>query len=106
MEEWKQIEGFEHSISNLGRVRNDRTGYIFKYRLGPRGYPRTNITYKKKHRCCFIHKLIAIAFIPNPENKLQVNHKNFIHDDNRIENLEWVKEWDCIDSESVMVWLN
>lgn len=101
---WKDVIGYEglYQISNLGKVKSlDR--YIFKDRwsgfhyygkiLKPQitcGYPTVKLSKNKKYKSCSIHRLIAIHFIPNPENKPQVNHINSIRNDNRIENLEWV----------------
>ncbi len=91
-EGWKMIEEVNgiYSISNQGRVRNNRTGYILKPIKWTKGYMKVNLKVNGNSDSQMIHRLVAMAFIPNPENKPEVNHKNGIHDDNRVENLEWV----------------
>ena len=93
MEQWKQIEGFSnYEISNTGKVRNLTTGYILKGRLSKSGYLQVSIkndetkTFKNQ----YIHRLVAIYFIPNPENKREVNHINGDKTVNEVDNLEWV----------------
>ena len=82
---WKKIDNENYSISNLGKIRNDITGRFLKGTLHNKGYLQVNLDGKYY----YIHRLIAIAFIPNPDNKLFVDHINNIRDDNRIENLRW-----------------
>lgn len=94
---WKQIKGFENvfEISNLGNVKrlkcrwakNDR---ILKPNVGKRGYFVVNLSLKGFNKVVTIHRLVAIAFIPNPKNKREVNHKDGNKQNNSIENLEWV----------------
>lgn len=89
---WKPIKESDnkYEISNLGNVRNIRLKNNIKYRLDRYGYPRIGFRNKKGKRIyMFVHRLIAIYFIDNPNNYPIVNHKNGIVTDFRIENLEW-----------------
>ena len=100
---WKDIEGYEgrYQVSNLGRVRSLSLGKIAKFRrehegrvlkpyLTRYGYYLVDLYYDtKKKRHYLVHRLVAQAFIPNPDNLPQINHKNEQKTDNRVENLEW-----------------
>lgn len=95
-ESWKRIEGFDgYEVSDLGRVkslqrRNKRFDQFLKGIPDRDGYYRVCLRKESKsYRRC-IHRLVASAFIPNPNNKKQVNHKFGIVTDNRASQLEWV----------------
>lgn len=93
IEEWKLINGFgnKYYVSNLGRVKNGNTNYIFKARPNKTGYLRVPLSFNGKTIDLFIHKLVAKAFIVNddPINKTQVNHIDFNKNNNTVDNLEW-----------------
>ncbi len=89
MEEYRKIEGYEYSISNLGKVRNDKTGRIKKASSNLDGYLLVGLHKEGKKKTHRIHRLIAIAFLENPDNLPDVDHINQIKSDNRIENLRW-----------------
>lgn len=85
MEEYKLIKNFEnYSVSNLGNVKNNNTNKILKQH-NSHGYKLVHLNGKYLR----VHRLVAEAFIPNPENKPCVDHKNNLRDDNRIDNLRW-----------------
>lgn len=96
MEEvFKDVVGFEDyfQISNLGKIFSKRSNKILKLHTNKSGYVSlaTKIGGRQGTSHCFrVHRLVAEAFLPNPENKLEVNHKDGIKTNNKISNLEWV----------------
>lgn len=89
MEEYRKIKNLEnYSVSNLGNVRNDKTGRLLKFYTKPSGYKQVQLGRREKPR--YVHRLVAEAFIINSDNKPQVNHKNGIKGDNSLKNLDWV----------------
>lgn len=104
MEVWKDIPGYEglYQASNLGNIKNigrkflDSLGreYIVKEVLckpsiDTSGYNQIVLSKNKKRKSYKVHRLVAITFIPNPNNLPQVNHKDENKLNNNIENLEW-----------------
>jgi hypothetical protein len=90
-EQWKKIEGFEnYSVSTLGRINNNDTGKLLTGKIEKRyGYRRVGLTKNGKQKFLFIHRLVAIAFIENPENKSDVDHVDNNPSNNSLENLRW-----------------
>jgi hypothetical protein len=84
----KSFEGI-YSISNLGRIRSERNGIILSMWEDKDGYLRVNLKVEGEVYQRLVHRLVGENFISNPYNKKQINHKNGIRNDNRVENLEW-----------------
>ena len=104
-EVWRSVVGWEnsHEVSNLGRVRtkartragkNDSEAHVAvklkKTYLDEDGYERVSLYADNETKLLGVHRIVAEAFIENPNNLPQVNHKNGDKADNRAENLEWV----------------
>lgn len=101
---WKELYGIDsfYRVSNMGRVKSidrsvnhSRRGIklvkelILKPAVRNKRYNTVTLHIEGKMKSFYLHRLVAMAFIPNPLNKKEVNHKNGIKTDNRIENLEW-----------------
>ena len=89
-EVWKQtyIEGI--SVSSVGRVRRDKDGYIYKKRINKsNGYNYVDLRWKRNEKMLKVSRLVALTFIPNPDNKSDVDHINTIRTDDSLENLRW-----------------
>jgi predicted XRE-type DNA-binding protein len=89
---WKDIEGFEglYKVSNKGRVRSfHKSGRIMKPDTTNHGHLRVWLCKNGNKKRYLIHRLVARAFIPNPENKPQINHIDADPSNNHVSNLQW-----------------
>ena len=104
MENWKDIKGYEgfYQVSDCGRIKSlERDVYysngivhhlkekILAPFLDKDGYQIVSLYLNGKAKSITVHRLVAEAFLPNPENKSQINHKNEVKNNNVVENLEW-----------------
>jgi hypothetical protein len=103
VEIWKDIKGFEgiYQISNQGRIKalavrklrgrffHNQPEKLLKYKISAKGYCVINLCNNGVKTYPTVHRLVAIHFIPNPENKPTVNHK----DGNKLNNNDWNLEW-------------
>lgn len=105
---WKEIKGYEglYQVSNFGRVRSFHDRHKGKEKilatvLNRDGYLYLTLSKDKKQKAYYVHRLVAEAFLQNPNNLPDVNHKNIDNlsssdnkADNRVENLEWITDKD------------
>lgn len=93
---WKPIRGYEgfYEVSSLGNVRSLKrattNGKVLKQGRRPNEYLKVTLCKNNNHKTRAVHRLVAEAFIPNPNNLPEVNHKDGNKRNNSVENLEWV----------------
>lgn len=88
---WKDVtlKGYEiYKVSSKGNIK--REGRLLKKGTNKYGYYKVNLCVKNIRKSVVVHRLVALAFIPNPNNYETVNHKDGNKKNNNIENLEWV----------------
>lgn len=93
---WKDIKGWEglYQVSNLGRVKSlnynkEKTSKVLRTKKA-RGYDRVCLCRKGYHKYISVHRVVAMMFVPNPDNKPEVNHIDGNKSNNTVNNLEWV----------------
>jgi len=93
-EQWRQTRGFSaYEVSTIGRVRKASNSRLCTVSTQTRGYGFVSITRDDGvYKQVVVHKLVAEAFLPNPDRKPQVNHKDGIKKNNQLWNLEWATE--------------
>jgi len=97
---WKPIIEFPgYEVSNYGRIKSFRKhqfGHLLHPRHNPKGYLRIKLRQNGEDRTIFVHRIVAKTFLGCLAEKNQINHKNGVKDDNRVDNLEW-----CTGSENL-----
>ena len=96
--EWRKVEGYEnYSVSDTGLVRSERTGKYLAFSKDRYGYLHTSLSKNGIIKQFGVHRVVAKAFIPNPNNLDTVDHINGIKEDNRVVNLQWLSNSDNLE---------
>lgn len=95
---WKEIPEYSgiYSVSNKGNVRNNKTKTIKKQEINPLGYCFVGLSFQGRTQKYRVHRLVALTFIPNPENKPNINHLDSNPSNNAVENLSWCTQQENI----------
>lgn len=98
-ENWKKVMEYEdlYEVSNLGRIRNCKSGKLVMQSVTISGYKRATLYKNGKPKTKLVHRLVAEAFLPNPSNYTIVNHIDENKLNNVVTNLEW-----CTQSQNIM----
>tara|TARA_R110000796_G_scaffold101403_2_gene210086 strand:+ start:404 stop:874 length:471 start_codon:yes stop_codon:yes gene_type:complete len=93
-----EINGYEnYLIYEDGRVWSKKRKIFMSPSKNYKGYLRIGLCKNSKSKRFYIHRLIALHYIPNPNNKSEVDHINNIRNDNRVENLQWLTSQENLD---------
>lgn len=89
---YRDIPGYEgyYQASNFGHIRSVRNNKVIAEEKSNAGYMLVSLSVNRIHKMVTVHRLVASAFIPNPNNLRDVNHKDGDKTNNNLENLEWV----------------
>jgi len=94
-EEFLPIDGYDnYLVSNFGNVKNSKTNRIMKQKNNRQGYKQINLCKKGKVKMFSVHRLVALAFLENPDNKQKVDHIDNNPANNNIKNLRWCSQKD------------
>ena len=104
MEEiWRDIEGYEgeYQVSNLGRIMSLKYNKkkILSLKTRKDGYKEVVLSKNNIQKWCYVHRLVAIAFIPNPNNKSDIDHIDTNKSNNCVDNLRWVTKEENMSNE-------
>ena len=90
--QWAPVAGYEglYEISSVGAVRSIKRGRLLRPHVTGSGYQQVMLSRMGQRSWYTVHRLVGVAFVPNPAGAPQINHKNGVKTDNRSSNLEWV----------------
>ncbi len=89
--EWREVKEYaNYEVNQFGQIRHKKRKHILKPRSNNGGYQYVNFKIDGKNTNFAVHRIVANAFIPNPNGYTEVNHKDYDKTNNCVENLEWV----------------